>query len=116
MTDLVRARLVGPWRKSTRAVDIPMLGADIDGRALATLLGRHQQCHEVLDGEFLLTGIDVRGPRWTWHHAHGELAVCGFGIVVGGSFIGGFSNSAARLHEIEHHIQFPARRARAEAA
>jgi hypothetical protein len=117
--DLLRAWLIDPWARSVRPCDISTIPrgcgccADADGRALSSILGRRQQCHPAFEGEHLLTGIDVNGPRWSWG---ADLAVKGFGLVVGGHFSRGFADTRLALRTIEHFVTFPPRRRRAQVA
>lgn len=70
----MRGILIDPWARRVEAVEVPVVPRncgchDADGLALAELLGRQQKLFVVLDGECLIVGTTVSGPRWWWGSA-----------------------------------------------
>jgi hypothetical protein len=116
---MVRAVLVDPWQRSCRPVTVPLRARpcgccwSVNDLALTDLLGRWQRCVEAQNGEWLVHGLAVTAPRWTWGET---IQVRGFGLVLGGHYRGGFSDSRALPVDIEAMVQWPRRRQAARAA
>jgi hypothetical protein len=110
----LQAILIDPYARSVRSVDVPSVPrpcgcADADGHALVDLLGRHQQAHEVLDGEILVVGTGGCSAAWAW----GSIPCTGYGLLLGGHWAHAFASSRAAVGDVAGCVTWgPKRRSR----